>query len=87
MKKRKEGDKNYIGVGMGMGVAIFLPLSIITKNYGLLIAGLILGVSIGMGMNKDEQSSPEYRKKTAIAIIIGILAVVIAIFAGELFLY
>ncbi|MBL7169478.1 MAG: hypothetical protein ISS48_00485 [Candidatus Aenigmarchaeota archaeon] len=53
----------------------------------LILAGLILGVAIGMGMDKDKQNSPEYKKKVLIAIIIGILAVVTAILMGELFLY
>ena len=84
-KKYPEG--HFLGLWMGIGIAIFsgfgIPLSIATKNYGLLGIGPALGVAFGISIgqaienkykkeNKIRPLTEEEKKIKKIAVIAGL---------------
>ena len=65
-KKYPEG--HFVGMWMGIGMAIFtgigIPLSLVTKNYGLIGIGPALGVAFGLSIGQAIEN--KYKKENKI---------------------
>lgn len=94
-KKYPEG--HFVGMWMGIGMAIFtgigIPLSLATKNYGLIGIGPALGVAFGLSIGqaienkykKENKIRPlteveKKRKKMAVMAGLAILALGVIVF-------
>ena len=64
-KNKKYPEGHFLGMWMGVGIAIFsglgIPLSIVTKNPGLLGIGPALGVAFGLAIGSSIES--KYKKE------------------------
>ena len=64
-KKYPEG--HFVGMWMGIGIAIVsgfgVPLSIVTKNYGLIGIGPAIGVAFGLSIGQAIENKYKREKK------------------------
>ncbi|MBW2974452.1 hypothetical protein KY366_01925 [Candidatus Woesearchaeota archaeon] len=101
-KNRKYPEGHFIGMWMGIGIALFsglgIPLSIATKNPGLMgigpAIGVAFGLSVGAGIEerykKQGKIRPLTRKEKKIkklGVLAGLVMLVLGIAAAFLFMY
>ena len=100
-KNKKYPEGHFTGMWMGIGIAIFtgvgVPLSIATKNMGLIgigpAIGVAFGLSIGSGIEakykKEGKIRPlteEEQKRKKLAVLAGVIMLLLGVIAF-LFLY
>ena len=101
-KNKKYPEGHFLGMWMGIGIVIFsgfgIPLSIATKNYGLIGIGPALGVAFGLSIgqaienkykkeNKIRPLIEEEKKRKKIAVMAGLAMFILGIIVFLLHLF
>ena len=100
-KNKKYPEGHFLGMWMGIGIAIFtgvgVPISIATKNLGLIgigpAIGIAFGLSIGAGIEEKYKKQGKIRplteeeeKRKKLAVLAGVIMLLLGV-AAFLFMY